>query len=778
METNNCYCINPWCQNRNNSTNLERCQSCGTELLVNNRYRLVKPLRQLGKHPYTEVFEVEDIADKQTPKVLKVLIRNHTHIIELFEQEAKLLNKLRHEGIPKADPEIIVSLSQERELRCLVMEKIEGQNLEQWLNENGKIDQNLAIAWLEQLVEILNYVHQNNFFHRDIKPSNIMLKPDGKLVLIDFGTAREVTQTVIDGHNITRICSGGYTAPEQIAGRAVPQSDFFALGRTFVHLIAGIHPNQLADSKTDKLKWREYNKDIPVNLGNLIDNLIEPNWKKRPQNTKQIGQRLKELKPKNYLWYLRKGLVVGAASLLVGTGIYGIYWYLTGVGGCSRIGMRRFAQNDNLSCGEEILVSGSATQIKQEGVKAFATGDYAKAITLLEQAWQERRDPETLIYLNNARVINRSAYSIAIAVPIQNNRDSALEILRGVAQAQNEVNQGTKINGIGLKVLIADDASKPIQAQKIAEDLAGKRDILAVIGHLSSEVTLAAVPIYTQQQLVLISPGSTSVKLTAWGMKPDRFFFRTVPSDRFAGQALATYLHNQLEQQTATILYNPANNFSKSIREQFSISFAASGGQVVKEFDLSKPEFNPANSIDQAQKQGSTALVLLPDDQTSTDAFPNALKIINANQGRYWMVGGDTLYSPKVLQTVGQAAANRLVVAIPWHRWDSRNREFPQTTQQLWGGGVSWRTALAYDATRALITALEKKQNPNRRDVQQALSAPNFQAFGATGKISFNGGDRTESAIALVKVVPSNCSTERYAFVPVNYAADLMLCQK
>lgn len=761
---------------------MERCQSCGTELLVNRRYRLVKPLRQLGKHPYTEVFEVEDIADTKTRKVLKVLIRNNTHIIELFEQEAKLLNKLKHEGIPKADPEIIVSLSQERELRCLVMEKIEGQNLDQWLKENNQLTQDLAINWLEQLVEILDYVHQNNFFHRDIKPSNIMLKPDGKLVLIDFGTAREVTQTVIDGHNITRICSEGYTAPEQIAGRAVPQSDFFALGRTFVHLIAGIHPNKLAGSKTDKLKWREYNKDVSGNLDNLIDNLIDNSWKKRPQNTKQIKQRLKELKPNNYLWYLRKGFVVGAASLLVGTGIYGIYWYVTGVGGCGRIAIRFFPQADNLSCGEEILVPGAETQIKQAGVKAFAAGNYAKAITLLEQAWQERRDPETLIYLNNARLMGRSAYTIAVAAPMQNNRDSALEILRGVAQAQNEVNQGAKINGIGLKVLIADDASQPIQAQKLAKDLAAKRDILAVIGHLSSEVTLAAVPIYTQQQLVLISPGSTSVKLTPWGMKPDRVFFRTVPSDRFAGQALASYLHNQLQQQTATILYNPENNFSKSIREQFSINFAASGGQVIKEFDLSKPEFNAAKSIDQAEKQGSKALVLLPDNQTSTDAFPNALKIINANQGRYWMVGGDTLYSPKVLQTVGQAAANRLVVAIPWHRWDSPNHEFPQTTQQLWGGGVSWRTALAYDATRALITALEKKQNPNRRDVQQALSAPDFQAFGATGKISFNGGDRKESAIALVKVVPSNCSTERYAFVPVNYAADqvqsLKLCQK
>jgi serine/threonine protein kinase len=92
------------------------------------------------------------------------------------------------------------------------------------------ITQAQAIDWLQQLVDILEKVHRLNYFHRDIKPQNIMRKPNGQLVLIDFGTAREVSETymakVEGGLNVTGIVSPGYTPPEQTNGKAVPASDF------------------------------------------------------------------------------------------------------------------------------------------------------------------------------------------------------------------------------------------------------------------------------------------------------------------------------------------------------------------------------------------------------------------------------------------------------------------------------------------------------------------------------------------------------------------------
>jgi ABC-type branched-subunit amino acid transport system substrate-binding protein len=714
---------------------------------------------------------VEDLEDDRTLKVLKVLNSYCPKLVELFRQEAKLLIELTHPGIPRAEEQFSLSLSNAQELHCLVMEKIEGQNLEQWLEQNGRISQELALDWLQQLAEILDYVHEEGFFHRDIKPSNIMLRPNGQLVLIDFGTSRRVTRTVIDGRNVTVVYSEGYTAPEQLDGRAVPQSDFYSLGRTFVHLLTGRHPNDLPrNPETDNLVWRCSEQQFSEPLADLIDQLMVDSWKKRPKNTRKILRRIEEIKQPAYSGLLLKLLKVGALVLLGTAGIYAIYWYLTGVGGCSMIWLRRFPTGDKLSCGEEILVPGAALQDKQQGVKTFAAGDYKKAVKLLGKAWQQQHDPETLIYLNNARLMEQNAYTIAVAAPLTNNRSTALEILLGVAQAQDEINnQKNKINGRGLKVLIADDANDSTKAKEIAEELVSKKDILAVVGHFSSDTTLAAVKVYQQHKLVMISPTSTSEDLSRFGNAPNHVFFRTVHSDRVTAKALANYLINVARQQKAGVFHNSQSNYSNSLQKQFRISFSASGGQVIEEkFDLSDSFFNPAAAIERAQQQGATALVLLPNSQTSSNAFHNVLKVLKANQGRYSMVGGDSLYNPEILGMGGKDAVNRLVVAIPWHSLSSPNPKFSKEANSLWRREVScWCTPFAYDATRALITALEKekRQQPNRIGVQQTLADPAFQANGATGKIRFSdSGDRLESNIQLVKVVPSKTSASGYEF--------------
>jgi WD40 repeat protein/predicted Ser/Thr protein kinase len=290
------YCINPNCPNRQNPDNLQNCQSCATKLLINGRYRLVRPLRELHLPSCFDVFEVDD---QGTAKVLKILKTNDHKYTELFEQEARLLINLRHPGIPKAEPDgdFFFPLSKARKLRCLLMERVEGKNLEEWLQQNKRISQDyLALQWLRQLAEILDYVHHKGFFHRDIKPSNIMLKPNGQLVLIDFGTVRQITQTVIKGRKITVVVSYGYTAPEQAEGRANRQSDFFALGRTFVHLLTGKFPEDLPKKPgTGQLIWRDKARHVSRSLADFIDELMAPSVKNRPDNTQSILQRLNEL---------------------------------------------------------------------------------------------------------------------------------------------------------------------------------------------------------------------------------------------------------------------------------------------------------------------------------------------------------------------------------------------------------------------------------------------------------------------------------------------------
>ncbi|NJO81036.1 MAG: protein kinase [Cyanobacteria bacterium RM1_2_2] len=292
------YCINPWCSNRINLDDATHCQACKMPLKIHQRYLICRSLLAEHFHPYTEVFEVLD-GLTGSDKVLKTLkTTDNPKLLQLFEQERDLLFKLKHSSIPKFEEyfEITLTHPPSRKLCCLVMERIEGENLEQWLQHHKRIvDESQAIDWLEQLAATLAYIHRKNFFHRDIKPSNIIRKPDGTLVLIDFGAARQYTDTVINGQPVTQIYSHGYTAPEQPQGRAVPQSDFYALGRTMVHLLTGKHPE---DRHLDLDHWATETRFPTSPLIELINQLLEPDPHHRPQKAEDILNAIRAIQGK------------------------------------------------------------------------------------------------------------------------------------------------------------------------------------------------------------------------------------------------------------------------------------------------------------------------------------------------------------------------------------------------------------------------------------------------------------------------------------------------
>ncbi|MEH1860932.1 MAG: serine/threonine-protein kinase [Nostoc sp.] len=299
-------CINPNCQNTDNPDNLLRCQSCGSELLLEGCYRVT---RHIGKGGFAKTFEVSDSGKL---KILKVLILKEAKAVSLFQQEAEVLKRLNHPGIPNAEEyfKFFPQNSQEA-VHCLIMDKIDGENLQEWLEkrDNRPISEKQAVFWLTQLANILHEVHQQQFFHRDIKPSNIMLTADGQLVLIDFGIAREITGTYEKKQaagQITKFVSDGYAPLEQINGHAVPQSDFFALGRTFVHLLTGKNPLALMDDPYDDpytadLNWRVEANHISLLLADFIDHLMMRSVKNRPANTQVILERLAEINETLYL---------------------------------------------------------------------------------------------------------------------------------------------------------------------------------------------------------------------------------------------------------------------------------------------------------------------------------------------------------------------------------------------------------------------------------------------------------------------------------------------
>ncbi len=298
------YCINPRCPKPSDPMNESHlCCYCGSSLILQQRYRVD---RLLGEGGFSKTYEVDDLLstlrEPGTPKILKVLLLDDAIAVALFQQEARVLSQLCHPGIPDVYPDNYFTFfpkDRNQPLHCLVMEKIEGVNLEQWQQQQQEqpLSQAQALNWLKQLLETLHLIHQQLYFHRNIKPANIMLTHTGQLVLINFGTAREVTHIylvkVSGGREQIEITSPGYTPLEQVNGKAVPQSDFFALGRTFVALLTGKSPSDFPeDPRNGNLLWQHRAPQVSQAVTDLIDDLMAPYPENRPHNAQIILQRL------------------------------------------------------------------------------------------------------------------------------------------------------------------------------------------------------------------------------------------------------------------------------------------------------------------------------------------------------------------------------------------------------------------------------------------------------------------------------------------------------
>ena len=298
------YCINPLCPQPDRHDNQGAyCLSCGTGLVLNGRYRVQRDLT--GKEAIQSGFgRIYEILEGSQPKILKVLQyrwNDDAKAVELFKKEADVLRQLNSSGIPKIEGYFQHQTKTRMPLHCIVMEKIDGDTLEQWLqkNRNQPISDKLAIAWLEEIVNILALVHSQKYFHRDIKPANIMLRRTGELVLIDFGTAREMTASYLAKLNraeITGIVSKGFTPSEQMYGEAVMQSDFFALGRTFAQLLTGKHPMDMYVAAKDEFIWRKYTQDCTPEFLDLIDKMMAKLAKDRHQDTSELLRDIKKIR--------------------------------------------------------------------------------------------------------------------------------------------------------------------------------------------------------------------------------------------------------------------------------------------------------------------------------------------------------------------------------------------------------------------------------------------------------------------------------------------------
>ncbi|MEG4074147.1 bifunctional serine/threonine-protein kinase/ABC transporter substrate-binding protein [Microcoleus sp. Pol14D5] len=712
-----------------------------------------------------------------------------------FETEAESLISLEQcSRIPR-----LIEHFQEQGRFYLIQEYIAGNPLNNEIGSGRQFRESEVIDLLQDILEVLDCVHKKHIIHRDIKPSNLIrCNRSGKIAVIDFGAVKGISNLAIQGGQITQtrvIGTEGYMPAEQWKNQPRFNSDIYAVGIIGIQAIAGLDiPDFFNHKKTGELVWHYSTDDRPMvqishKLEKVLNKMVRYHFNDRYQSAADVLQDLRSV------------VVSPSAPIETATQV-GVEYSIASDSRTPVDSNPRLVLPDNLSAGERILFTSSRPRLKQRGVEKFAASNSEQAFNLFKQSWHKEygKDPETLVYLNNAflEVSNAPYYTIAVALPICGRKpDSfallgaqAKEFLRGVAQAQTEVNLGLSnasdrdftgrgflpsqaINGKGLKVIIADDGNDKTRARQRAISLVNQPDILAVVGHASSEMTMYAVDIYNNNNLVLMSPGAATEELTD---EPKKFFFRTQYTTSLIARDLADYLLAQNQTQAA-ILYNQESPFSASFKEEYTTYFRdRKGGEIVciRDFDLFQTDFNAQRAIEEIQANAETAIVLVPDPHV-TGALNSAFEIIKLNADRNWIAGAWMLMCPQMLEFVsGQPKRlfNKLILSVGWHPLNSPNKEFPQQARSLWGEEGNTRIASGYDAARALIKALEMQQEPSREGMQRTLSSPDFMAWGATGTIQFNSpenGDRKNHPSDLVHIV--ECPKERFglAFVPVKY---------
>jgi branched-chain amino acid transport system substrate-binding protein len=430
-----------------------------------------------------------------------------------------------------------------------------------------------------------------------------------------------------------------------------------------------------------------------------------------------------------------------------------------------------------ISQGENLLAPWPANPAKLAGIEAMGQGNWSLATRRFTEAWQaDHQDPETLIYLNNAQLGNQPALTIAVSVPLGSNAPVAREILQGVAQAQHQINHSNQeLSGgkrLRLRVQIANDDNLPAWSAAIAQRWVDNRNILAVIGHNASDASVAAAPIYQQGQLVMITPTSFADGLSSQG----DYIFRMVLSIRFLTKQLATRYIQAHPQARIALCSDSKAVDNESFRHQFANDVAEliltyeQAALIRVECDFAATNFNPEQMVRELQAAGANTVLLAP----HVDRIDKALGVARANRGRLQLLGSTTLYTSLTLKS-GQVVQGLSLVS-PWYPNMLPRHPFYREAKTLWAGDVdiTWRTAMAYDATQLLgrVARPAGMASPTgtltRQALQQFLRRVNLP--GATGKIQFaDSGERQIFAGfgALLQVQARPGARYGYDFVPL-----------
>jgi serine/threonine protein kinase/Flp pilus assembly protein TadD len=254
---------------------------------LGGRYKIIG---ELGAGGFGQTFLAQDLHLPDHPRCVVKQLKPQVSDAEsfqtatrLFDVEARVLYQLgNHDQIPR-----LLAHFEENQEFYLAQELIDGEPLTQEIKGGQRWSETQVIAFLQDLLHVLTFVHEQNVIHRDLKPSNLMRRRrDGKIVLIDFGAVKQVSTQIINpqtGQTRTiSIGTQGYTPKEQLGGNPRFSSDIYSAGIIAIQMLTAIHPRNLAeDAQTGEISWRNHAPHVSSELAEFLDHMVRYDFRVR-----------------------------------------------------------------------------------------------------------------------------------------------------------------------------------------------------------------------------------------------------------------------------------------------------------------------------------------------------------------------------------------------------------------------------------------------------------------------------------------------------------------
>lgn len=298
--------------------------------------------------------------------------------------------------------------------------------------------------------------------------------------------------------------------------------------------------------------------------------------------------------------------------------------------------------------------------------------------------------------------------------------------------AVGEINAGGGVLGRRLSLRLMDDSGNEDVAVRVATSLRDDRDVVAVIGHLTSTTSLVAIRVYGagNRPVAMISPSASSPDLS--GINP--WFFRVCPSDLSHGPDLARFARRRFNAARAAVIYIN-NDYGRGVRKSFTAEFTRLGGQVVEE-DPYEPATASLEPYLSRMRQEGIDVVMLATERPGAELALREMAVLGA---RWPTMGGDALTGIEATGTLAEGV--HISSAYLADRPGDRNAQFVAAYGRAYGGQrPDHRGAGAYDIVYLLARALGAV-GPDRRALRDYLAQVGRAraAFeGVTGTITFD----------------------------------------